>query len=117
MSRYGTLLSLSCGIGDVKTGLWYKKVKSGESYKAPIAYIAVAMGGVDEVSNDLLEMNNRDIDAYGEEGMPIIFNDWVTHWGDSSEEKLPSLAEKMKQTKVKYFVTDDGWQEGRNIGD
>lgn len=116
LSRYGTPLSLSCGIGDVKTGLWYKKVKSGESYKAPIAYIAVAMGGVDEVSNDLLEMNNRDIDAYGEEGMPIIFNDWVTHWGDTSHEKLISLANVMKKTKTKYFVVDDGWQMG-GVGD
>ena len=116
-SRYGTPLSLSCGINDYKSGVWCKKVKPDESYKAPIAYVAVAMGGIDEVSNDLLEMNNRDIDAYSEEGMPIIFNDWVTHWGDSSEKKLLSLAEKMQQTKVKYFVTDDGWQEGRNAGD
>lgn len=117
LSRYGTPLSLSCGINDYKSGLWCKKVEPGESYEAPIAYVAVAMGGIDEVSNDLLEMNHRDIDAYGEIGMPIIFNDWVTHWGDSSEEKLIFLAEKMKQTKVKYFVTDDGWQEGRTTGD
>lgn len=117
LSRYGTPLSLSCGIGDFKTVAWFKRVKPGESYESPIAYVAVAMGGIDEVSNDLNEMNNRDIDAYGEEGMPIIFNDWVTHWGDSSEEKLVSLAEKLKDTKVKYFVTDDGWQKGRTAGD
>lgn len=117
LSRYGTPLSLSCGIGDYKSGAWFKRVKPGESYETPVAYVSVAMGGIDEVSNDLIEMNNRDIDAYGEEGMPIIFNDWVTHWGDSSEEKLLSLAEKMKDTKVKYFVADDGWQKGRTAGD
>lgn len=116
LSRYGTPLSLSCGIGDYKSGAWFKRVKPGESYDTPVAYVSVAMGGIDEVSNDLIEMNNRDIDAYGEEGMPIIFNDWVTHWGDSSEEKLLSLAEKMKDTKVKYFVADDGWQKG-GVGD
>lgn len=117
LSRYGTPLSLSCGIGDYKSGAWCKRVSCGESYETPAAYVSVAMGGIDEVSNDLLEMNNRDIDAYGEEGMPIIFNDWVTHWGDSSEEKLLSLAKKMQKTKVKYFVTDDGWQKGRTAGD
>lgn len=117
LSRYGTPLSLSCGIGDFKTGAWYKHVQPGESYEAPVAYIGVAMGGIDEISNDINEMNNRDIDAYGEEGMPIVFNDWVTHWGDSSEEKLISLAETMKKTKVKYFVTDDGWQKNRVSGD
>lgn len=117
LSRYGTPLSLSCGIGDYKSGVWRKKVKPGESYEAPVAYAAVSMGGIDAVSNDLLKMNDRDIDAYGEEGMPIIFNDWVTHWGDSSEEKLISLAEKMQKTNVRYFVTDDGWQSGRTAGD
>ncbi|MDD6565030.1 MAG: alpha-galactosidase [Clostridiales bacterium] len=117
LSRYGTPLSLSCAIGDYKSGAWCKRVKPGENYTAPIAYVSVAAGGLCEVSNDLLEMNNRDIDAYGEDGMPIIFNDWVTHWGDSSEEKLLSLAKKMQKTKVKYFVADDGWQKGRVAGD
>lgn len=117
LSRYGTPLSLSGGIGDAKSGMWEKYVKPGEAFTAPVAYVSVANGGIDEVSNDLIEMCNRDIDAYGEEGMPIIFNDWVTHWGDSSEEKLLLLAEKLKNTKVKYFVTDDGWQKDRVVGD
>ena len=116
LSRYGTPLSLSAGMGGYKTGSWRKKVATGESFETPAAYTAVAMGGIDEVSNNLLEMNNRDIDAYGEEGMPIIFNDWVTHWGDSSEEKFLSLANRIKNTKVKYFVADDGWQKG-GVGD
>lgn len=109
-SRYGTPLSLSCAIADFKSGMWRKTIKSGESFESPVAYVAVSMGGIDEISNDLLEMSHRDVDAYGEEGMPLIFNDWVTHWGDSSEEKLISLAEKLKGSKVKYFVADDGWQ-------
>ena len=52
--------------------------------------------------------------------MPIIFNDWVTHWGNTSHEKLTSLAKSLKDTKVKYFVVDDGWQHnetGSVVGD
>lgn len=116
LSRYGTPLSLSAGIGDYKFGAWRKRIAPNERYETPVAYAAVAAGGIDEVSNDLLEMNNRDIDAYGEEGMPIIFNDWVTNWGDQSEEKLLSLAECIKNTKVKYFVADAGWYKDKAVG-
>ncbi len=116
LSRYGTPLSFSCGIGDFKFGHWRKKIENGGSFTTPTAYIACAKGGISEVSNDLTEMNNRDIDAYGEQGMPIIFNDWVTHWGDTSHEKLISLAGALKDSKVKYFVVDDGWQTG-GVGD
>lgn len=112
LSRYGTPLSLSCGMGDYKFGHWRKEVEDGGCYTAPVAYISCARGGIDEVSNDLLEMNHRDIDAYGEEGMPIIFNEWVTHWGDTSHDKVMSLARALKDTKVKYLVVDDGWQTG-----
>ncbi len=116
LSRYGNPLSLSAGLGDFKLDAWQKKVFPGEEFETPVAYAAVAKGGIDEVSNDLLEMNNRDIEAYGEEGMPIIFNDWVTHWGNSSEEKLLAIAEKLQSTKVQYFVADAGWQN-RELGD
>lgn len=116
LARYASQLSLSAGIGDYKFGAWRKRFAPGERYETPIAYAAVAMGGIDEVSNDLLEMNNRDIDAYGEEGMPIIFNDWVTNWGDQSDEKLLTLAECMKNTKVKYFVADAGWYKDKAVG-
>lgn len=116
LSRCGTPLSLSAGIGDFKFGHWRRTVCDGESYTAPMAYVAVSKGGIAEVSNDLIEMNNRDIDAYGEEGMPIIFNDWVTHWGDTSHDKLIALANVMKKTHTKYFVVDDGWQTG-GVGD
>ncbi len=116
LSRYGTPLSLSAGIADYKSGGWRKALKNGESFTSPVAYISVSKGGIAEVSNDLNEMNNRDIEAYGEEGMPIIFNDWVTHWGDTSEDKLLSLANSLKNSKVKYFVVDDGWQKG-GVGD
>lgn len=115
LSRYGTPLSLSVGLADYKYGAWRKEINNGESFTAPVAYVSVAKGGIDEVSNDLIEMNNRDIDAYGEEGMPIIFNDWLTHCGDTSEEKLLSLANRLKDSDVKYFVVDDGWQKG--VGD
>jgi len=116
LSRYGTPLSLSIGIGDYKFGHWRKTIENNGSFETPVAYVATSMGSIDELSNDLIKMNDRDIEKYGEEGMPIIFNDWVIHWGDSSFEKAVSLADSLKGSKVKYFVLDDGWQTG-GVGD
>lgn len=112
LSRYGSPLSLSAGIGDYKFGAWRKKLANSEKFETPVAYVAVSRGGIDEVSNDLLEMNNRDIDAYGEEGMPIMFNDWGTHWGKTSCDRLISLADSLSKSRAKYFVVDSGWQTG-----
>ena len=108
-TRCGTPLSLSCGIADMQFGAWHKNVNDEEIFETPTAYIAVSKGGLEEVSNDLIEMNYRDIAMYGEEGMPIIFNDWCTHWGDSSYDKIIKIADRMKESHVKYFVIDDGW--------
>lgn len=116
ISRYGTPLSLSAGLADYKSGGWRKILENGESFTTPVAYVSVSEGGIANVSNDLNEMNNRDIETYGEDGMPIIFNDWVTHWGNTSEDRLLSLANSLKNSKVKYFVVDDGWQKG-GVGD
>ena len=116
LSRYGTPLSLSIGIGDYKFGHWRKILKNNDSFETPVAYVAACTGSIDELSNDLIKMNDKDIENYGEQGMPIIFNDWVTHWGDSSFKKAVSLADSLKKSKVKYFVLDDGWQSG-GVGD
>lgn len=117
LSRYGTPLSLSAGLGDYYFGAWKKCVAPNECYESPVAYVAVARGGIDEVSNDLIYMTHRDIDAFGEEGMPIVFNDWVTNLGDTSEEKMLSIAKRLKDSKTKYFIVDDGWQVTPGKGD
>lgn len=116
LSRCGTPISLSAGIGDYKFGHWRKKVPNGGKYISPVAFVAVSRGGIAEVSNDLAEMDMRAVNSYGENGMPIIFNDWVTHRGNTSHDKLISIAKILKDTDVKYFVVDDGWQKG-GVGD
>ncbi len=116
LTRYGTDLSLSTGIGDLAFGAWSKIIENEGSFETPVAYIAVAKGGIAEVSADLVEMNDRDIDAYGEEGMPIIFNEWCTTQGKPTPSTLLPIAKKLCETKVKYFVVDDGWQT-KEVGD
>ena len=115
-SRIGMDISFTGGLGDYQYGGWAKKVENGESFTAPKALIACVHGDISDISDIFLKMRNKDVDAYGEEGMPIIYNEWCTTWGKPSHEGNLKIAEKLKDTKIKYFVTDDGWFNG-DIGD
>jgi len=114
LTRYASDLSLSAGLGDLGFGAWSKTVNDGQSFETPVAYIAVSKGGIDEVSNDLIKMNDRDIKAYDEKGMPIMFNEWCTNWGNPTHERLIGIAKRFRDmgSKIKYFIVDDGWQNG-----
>ena len=118
MSRIVDGTSLSIGLADSMSGAWSKKIKNGESFLTPTAMVSVAKGSIAELSNRLLSMRHRAIDAYGEDGMPIIYNDFVTSWGKPREEDLLKTANVLKNGKTKYFVMDAGWYKPvSQIGD
>ena len=116
LSRMGKDLSLSCGIADSNYGSWFKTIKNGDSFSAPKAHIAVVKGGIADLSDVFLKMRERERVAYGEEGMDIVFNEWCTTWGKPSHEGNLKIVEKLKNSKMKYYVMDDGWFDG-TIGD
>ena len=109
LSRFRDGVNLSAGLADIANGMWSKRVKKGESFASPKAMIGVAEGSIAELSNNLLAMRHRAIDAYGEEGMGIIYNDYATSWGSPKEQDLMRTAEVLKKGKTKYFVMDAGW--------
>lgn len=111
-SRYGRDISFSGGIGGKKYGNWTKIIKSKERFTAPKAYIAAIKGDIADLADVMLRMRECAIHAYGEEGMPIIFNEWCTTWGKPSHKGNVALAKKLQGTKVKYFVMDAGWCNG-----
>lgn len=114
-SRMGRDISFTGGLGDASFGNWFKTVNNGESFAAPKALVAAVNGDISDLSDVFLKMRSRDVDAYGEEGMPIIFNEWCTSWGKPSHEANLRLAEKLSNSKVKYFVMDAGWYDA--LGD
>lgn len=116
LSRMGKDLSLSCGIADKVFGNWFKVIKSGESFSAPKAHIAAVKGGIEDLSDVFLKMRERDISAYSKDEMDIVFNEWCTTWGKPSHEGNLKIVEKLKDSKTKYYVMDDGWFDG-TIGD
>lgn len=115
--RYGRKLSLSCGIGDYNYGKWMKTIRPGEHFHAPKAYIATVKGDIADLSYTFEKMHRRAAAAYGEaNSMALTFNEWCTTWGEPSHENNLKIADKLKDSKVKYFVTDAGWYDG-TIGD
>ena len=116
LSRMGKDLSLSCGISDKDFGNWFKVIKSGESFSVPKAHIATVAGGIEDLSDVFLKMRERDISAYGKDEMDIVFNEWCTTWGKPSHEGNLKIVDKLKDSKIKYYVMDDGWFDG-TIGD
>ena len=115
--RYGIKLSLSCGIGDRNYSNWFKTVKPNESFAAPKAYIAAVKGDIADLSYEFEKMHCREVEAYGEkDSMALIFNEFCTTWGKPSYENNLKIADKLKNSKIKYFVMDAGWYDG-TIGD
>lgn len=111
-------VSLSIGLADSITGHWSKIVKPSESFASPTAMISVTKGGIAELSNRLLSMRHRAIDAYGEEGLPIIYNEFVTTWGKPTEKALLEMSDILSKSKTKYFVMDAGWYKPTSqVGD
>ncbi|MBE6727426.1 MAG: alpha-galactosidase [Ruminococcaceae bacterium] len=111
-------VSLSIGLADSVTGLWSKKVCAGECFVTPSAYISVANGSIAELSNRLLSMRHRAIDAYGEEELPIVYNEFVTTWGNPTEKALLDMADILSKGKTKYLVMDAGWYKpSSSVGD
>ena len=111
-------VSLSIGIADSIAGHWSKKVLPGESFTTPTAMVSVSEGGIAELSNRLLSMRHRAIYQYGEEGMPIIYNDYVATWGHPTEKSMLDVADVLQKGKVKYLVMDAGWYKPTSqVGD
>ncbi len=115
-SRMGRTLSFSGGLGDADFGKWTKRIENGGEFTTPKAFIAAVHGDISDLADVFLRMRDKDIAAYGEMGMPIIFNEWCTSWGKPSQEKNLKIADKLSRSKTKYFVMDAGWYDG-TIGD
>lgn len=109
LSRFGDTLSLSGGLGDFDYCGWKKVVKNGESFSAPKAYISAVKGDIYEACQAVTDMHKNAWEAYGEEGLPITFNEYCTTWGRPTQEKMLRYSEALEKFDVKYLVMDAGW--------
>lgn len=112
ISRDGDTLSFSGGIADADQGAWMKRVAPGETFTTPRARLAVVEGDIQDVCQRLLEMQNIAVDRYGEQGLPIVFNEYCSSWGNPRQEKEMEYAQILRDKGIRYFVIDAGWSRG-----
>ena len=104
-------LCLSGGLADREFGHWMKTLATGESLIAPPAFLACVRGGVDEVCDRLTALHQRAVDQQPkvEHDLPVVFNEWCTTWGDPQHDKVIAIADRLKDSGVRYLVIDAGW--------
>lgn len=109
LNRWDDTLSFSGGLGDREFCGWKKNIKNGESFKAPMAYVATSCVDIHDACSRLTDMYKPARKAHGEEGLPIAFNEYCATWGKPTQEKMLSYCETLKDFGVKYLVIDAGW--------
>lgn len=111
LGRLGDTMSFSGGLGDKDFCGWSRIVEKGEHFKGPKAFIACVEGDIYDACNAVTDMQKTAWEAYGEEGLPIQFNEYCTTWGKPTQQKILSYCETLKEFDVKYLVIDAGWSK------
>lgn len=101
-------LCFSGGIADRDTGAWWKRLEPGECYNTPEATLTVCTGDFEQVCQRLLETEKTD-DLTEKQGLPVIFNEFCTTWGQPSEANIHKILETLKEKDIDYFIIDAGW--------
>ncbi len=109
LGRMQDSFSFSGGLGDYNFCGWSKCIKTGESFKAPTAYICAVQGDIYDACSALCDMQKPAWRAYGEKGLAPAFNEYCTTWGRPTQEKMLSYCKNLKDLGVKYAVIDAGW--------
>ncbi|BDI32538.1 hypothetical protein CCAX7_45890 [Capsulimonas corticalis] len=104
-------ICLSGGLADREFGQWMKTIAPGARFETPSAAIACVQGDIDDACHRLTHLGRAaaDLQPADEQNLPIIYNEWCTHWGDTTHERVMTLAKKLKGSGVEYFVIDAGW--------
>ena len=102
---------LSGGLADREFGHWTKTLAPGESLTAPPAYVSCVHGSLDDLCDRLTARQTRAADTHPavEHDLPIVFNEWCTTWGDPQHDKITAIADRLRDSDVRYLVIDAGW--------
>jgi alpha-galactosidase len=109
-------LSLSGGLADREFGHWFKTLAPGEAFTSPLAYVTVVDGDFDDLCQRLTAMQSKAVEQAPESELtlPVLVNEFCTTWGSPTHERVCALAERLKDSGVKYFVIDAGWYRGES---
>lgn len=107
--RRGEALGISGGLADFELGHWAKTMRRGDRLETPWAFLTVALGSLDSVSQRLLDLYPQDACADSEQRIPVVFNEFCSSWGQPSEQRISRQLEALKGRGLDFFVIDAGW--------
>jgi alpha-galactosidase len=109
-------LSLSGGLADREFGHWYKTLAPSEVFTSPLAYVTTVKGDFDDLCQRLTAMQSKVVEQApdSETDLPVLVNEFCTTWGNPTHERVCTLARRLKDSDIKYFVIDAGWYLGEN---
>ena len=113
VARRDDFVSICGGLADREFGHWLKTVEAGESFRSPEALLSCVAGDLDDLCFEITNLSRRPLQEQPrrERDLPILCNDWCTHWADTDHEKIVAMAKRLGNTPVKTLVIDDGWQD------
>ena len=106
--RQREYLSITGGLADYEYGHWCKRIEPGMAFDVPSAYLTVGLGGLDQVSQRLLDLHQL-LPTKEDGTLPVIFNEFCTTWGNPCDENLRKIAATLKGRGIDYLVIDAGW--------
>jgi len=111
LARRDDWVALSGGLADREFGHWSKTIQPGERFALPQAAVACVQGNVDALCHRLISLQHDAADNAPsiEHDLPIICNDWATHWGEPSHGSIVAAAKRLQGTDARYLVIDAGW--------
>ncbi len=109
--RRDDYLNVSGGLADREFGHWTKTLAPGETLTTPPATLSCVHGDLEDLTDRMVRVQHRTADTHPaiEAGMPIVFNEWCTSWGNPTHERLLGIAHKLQGSLSKFLVIDAGW--------
>lgn len=111
--RQGDQLAISGGQADFDFGHWQKDLRPGQSFQTPESFLTVSTTGIEGAAERLADPLRRPPagQTKPESGLPVVFNEWCTSWGNPNHENIVALAKRLSGTGITYLVIDDGWAQ------
>jgi alpha-galactosidase len=114
--RRDQALCFSGGLPDYDFGHWMKKISCDEYFDTPEVYLTVCRGTLDDACQRLTRMQERACRFDKTKGLPVLFNEFCTTWGNPSFESICRIVDIISDKDIDYFIIDAGWYADRDQG-
>lgn len=109
-------MTLSGGLADYEYGHWRKNIPPNGRFSTHKAYITLQKS-LNAVCNALVhEADSRLCVPPSEDGMPVLFNEYCTTWGNPCAKNVTDILAAIEDLPVSAFVIDAGWYKPLDKG-